>query len=237
MMLLLDIGNSRIKWAVSDGGALSGLGAVEHRGDPAGAFNSLDWPKAEAVWVAHVTGAEHEARLAQRIEARYGLAPQFARSAAQRDGLRVAYAEPQRLGVDRFLMMLALWRERRGAFCVAAAGTALTFDAVDADGRHLGGLIAAGLETHQRSVLGATRFTVRPTPQSYTGGLGQDTEGCVREAALHACLGLIERASRHREGAKVICGGDAPTLLPHLPGWEHRPNLVLEGLQAYACSN
>ena len=240
MILLLDIGNTRLKWALSavtDSAPLREAQAIAHDGDPAAAFAANRWPAVSAVWIAHVTGEALEQRITQSVAARYGFVPRFARTPAEHDGLRLGYAEPQRLGVDRFLKMLALWREQRSAFGVASAGTALTFDAVDARGQHLGGLIAAGLTTLQRAVLGATRFPTRPAPADYRAGLGRDTESCVREGALHECLGLLERMARRHPGPRrVLTGGDAETLLPHLEGWTHRPNLVLEGLRAYACS-
>jgi type III pantothenate kinase len=100
---------------------------------------------------------------------------------------------------------------------------------------HLGGLIAPGLITAQKAVLDATRFGVRAQVQSYASGLGKDTESCVRQGAVHACLGLVERAARLAQGARVLTGGDAPSLQPHLGrDWQWRPHLVLEGLRALA---
>lgn len=231
MNLLLDIGNSRMKWATGNGGALSGFGDTEHRGDAAGAFYSLDWPSVSAVSVASVMTADDNAKLAERIQARFGFAPVFAKTEKTKHGLTVAYREAQRLGVDRWLAMLTLWMETRSAFCVVSAGTALTFDAVDAKGQHLGGVIAPGLLTMQKATLGHTRFETRDLSIPYTEGLGTDTEGCVRQGALHAAAGLIERLATKFTGPRFIGGGDAPTLRPHLPGdWVSRPQLVLDGL-------
>ena len=142
-----------------------------------------------------------------------------------------------RLGVDRWLMMLAAWRETCGACCVVSAGTALTFDAIDARGRHQGGFIAPGLAAMLKATLGNTRFATSELGAHYTGGLGADTEACVRQGAYLAGLGAIERgiAAAGVQGRRHICGGDAPLLLPHLAGeWRHRADLVLEGLLAWA---
>ena len=238
MILLVDVGNTRVKWAVArDGGAaaLDGAGAAEHGGDPAGVIATLDLPHAGAVWITHVLRFDDEAALGAALSARLGVAPRFARTRAECAGLRVAYAEPERLGVDRWLGMLALWTRLHQAFCVVNAGTALTFDAVGADGRHAGGLIAPGLVAAQKAIAGATRFTIRPQAEQYGAGLGTDTESCVRQGALHACAGLVERASHHRPGARVVTGGDAKVLLPHLGrAWDWQPHLVLEGLLAYS---
>ncbi|MFA5941255.1 MAG: type III pantothenate kinase [Sinimarinibacterium sp.] len=237
MNLLLDIGNSRLKWALADENGLLRTGAAAHHGDPAAAVLELPSEIPAEVWVAHVTGAAHEATLAQALRQRYGTDPRFARSSAHWHGLSSAYAEPQRLGVDRWLVMIAAWAQAPSACCVVDAGTALTIDCVDGHGQHLGGVICAGLQTQQRATLGHTRFETRHSPDSYRGQLGRDTEACVREGAFLACLGAIERgAAAVGAGARrLITGGDAGLLCPHLPpGWDHRPHLVLEGLLALA---
>ncbi|HUP91009.1 MAG TPA: type III pantothenate kinase [Solimonas sp.] len=236
MMLLLDVGNSRIKPALWDGTHLHAHPALAHGGQPAAALEAVPAMAPAAVWIASVTGAAHEQQLDASIRRRFGVAPRFARTEQARDGLRVAYSDPARLGVDRWLMMLALWRELRGPFGVAAAGTALTFDAVDAGGQHLGGFIAAGLAAQSQAVLGATRFPTRSLDAPYAEGLGADTEACVRQGALFAGAGALERAARrHANGPRFLCGGDAELLLPHLDQpWTLRPQLVLEGLLACA---
>lgn len=237
MKLLLDIGNSRLKWALADDGCLQRTGTVAHHGDPAAAVHGLPAEPLAGIWVAHVTGAAHENALAQALRQRYGGDPHFARSAAQWQNLRSAYGEPQRLGIDRWLVMVAAWAEAPTAFCVVDAGTALTIDCADDRGQHLGGVICAGLQTQQRATLGHTRFETRDSPEHYQALLGRDTEACVREGAFLACLGAIDRGAANvaPNARRLITGGDAGLLHPHLPaGWEHRPHLVLEGLLAWS---
>lgn len=237
MKLLLDVGNSRLKWALADAGGLQHGGTLAHDGEPAAAADRLPDAAVEDVWVAHVTGTGHEAALVAALQRRYRATTRVARSAAQWHGLANAYAEPQRLGIDRWLVMIAAWSESRSACCVVDAGTALTIDCVDADGRHRGGVICAGLVTQHQATLGRTRFDTRQGAASYRGELGRDTEACVHEGALLACLGAVDRGVALGDGGarRLITGGDAAVLLPHLSGgWVLRPNLVLEGLLAYA---
>lgn len=238
MKLLIDIGNTRLKWALAGpAGELQRAQAISHEGDPVHALAQLPQAELDGIWLAQVTGMEQEARIDAALQMRYGRVPVHARSADQWHGLRNAYREPWRLGVDRWLVMVAAWAWHPRAFCVVDAGTALTVDCVAADGRHLGGVITAGLHTQQRAVLGATRFATRDTAQAYDGALGTDTEACVRQGAMLACLGAIDRASALAGlgAVRLITGGDAHLLLPHLPStWMHRPNLVLEGLLALA---
>lgn len=238
MILLLDVGNSRLKWAVapdpSARARLSAVRAVPHHGRPARAVRALRAPRGvTSVWMAHVVGPL-EGELRAAIRARFGVAPRIVRTQRACAGLRVAYRDPARLGVDRFLAMLALWTATRRPFCVAVAGTALTFDAVDARGRHRGGLIAPGLRAAWSAVKGSTRFPLRHDVR-YTRGLGTDTDACVRQGALHACAGLVDKAAAGARGRRYLGGGDARTLRPHLDGdWTVKENLVLEGLLAYA---
>lgn len=236
MILLLDIGNSRVKWAEWDGSAIVPGGAVVHDGKPADAVSRIEADEPEAVWVASVTGPVHELNMTKAITGRWHLQPKFVRAEATRDGLVNGYAEPQRLGVDRWMGLLGAWTKTGGACVVADAGTALTVDAVDAGGRHLGGVIAAGLSTSEKAVLGATRFPTRDKPLETHDGLGTDTEACVRQGAMLSVLGAIGRAAAVVPGARCfLTGGDAAALLPYLPGaWEHWPSLVFEGLLAVA---
>ncbi len=231
--LLLDIGNSRLKWATARGAQIEESGAIAHDGDPATVIAALPVAQASATWVAHVTGAAHEEQLGAVLYQRYGHRPTYARAATHWRELRNAYAEPGRLGVDRWLVMIAAWAKHRGAACIVDAGTALTIDNIDSGGQHQGGIIAAGLQTQQRAVLGNTRFATRDLAAAYDGGLGVNTEACVRQGAMLACLGAIDRGARLAgPGAQLwLTGGDAEHLLPYLDGaWQHRPNLVLEGL-------
>lgn len=237
MKLLIDIGNTRLKWALARDGQFIDSGATVHGGEPARTITQLPASNPAAVWIAHVMGATHEHALIDAIQSHCKQAPSFARSSAEWRGLRNAYREPQRLGVDRWLAMIAGWHAQRGAACIANAGTALTVDVIAADGRHLGGIIAAGLAAQQRAVLGTTRFEMRAAHVDSDNLLGTDTESCVRQGAQLCCAGAIDRAASLAEmGAlHVLTGGDASTLLPGLKNiWQHRPHLVLEGLAAWA---
>lgn len=236
-MLLLDIGNSRLKWACYEGATLTSATAQVHAGDAAATIAEIPAQAVDAVWVSQVMGGAHEAAIITAVQQRFGCVPQFARVQKNFHGLTVAYADPSRLGVDRWLMMLAAWCKTGAACCVVSAGTALTFDAVDADGQHRGGFIAPGLSAMLDATLGNTRFPAELPAAHYSAGLGVDTEACVRQGAYLAGLGAIDRglAAAGAPDARYLCGGDASLLLPQLRGrWQHRSELVLEGLLALA---
>lgn len=235
-MLLLDVGNTRLKWAVEAGGQFIEQGAVAHAGKPADALSLLEVEEPEAIAIVSVAGTVHELAMSKVCLARWQRQPRYARAQAEQLGLHNGYAEPQRLGADRWMAMLGAWSLAQGACVVADAGTALTVDVIDTDGRHLGGIIAAGLHTSEKAVLGATRFPTRDTPLQNHAGLGLDTEACVRQGAMLSCLGALDRAAAALPGARrFLAGGDAELLQPQLgAGWELRPQLVFEGLLKFA---
>ncbi|HEX7381525.1 MAG TPA: type III pantothenate kinase [Nevskiaceae bacterium] len=235
--LLLDVGNSRVKWTVADGDQLEPVLHALHEGDAAAALDRVTLPKVDEAWISDVTGPASREALSKLLRTKCGAVPRFAAAQARCLGLRCAYARPARLGVDRWLMLLAAWRATGRGACVASAGTALTFDAVDDAGQHLGGCIAPGLMAMQRAVLATTRFPADGPDDLYGDGLGRDTEACVRQGAVHAALGLLERLAQRFSANRAwwLTGGDAPLLMPSLdPRWEYRPALVLEGLLSLA---
>lgn len=234
MKLLLDVGNTRLKWAYARDRQLLDSGAAGHDGKPADLLARLDLDEPDTIEIASVAGTVNDLALSKLCVARWMLNPQFIRVEASYRGLVNGYAEPLRLGVDRWLAMLGAWVEMQDACLVVDAGTALTVDAIAADGRHLGGIIAAGVATSAGAVLGATRFPTRTVPPQADAGLGLDTESCVRQGALLSVLGAVDRVAALLPGARgYLCGGDGALLLPHLPGrWLLRPHLVMEGMLA-----
>ncbi len=231
-MLLLDIGNTRLKWAQVQNGQLHAAEPRAHRKRPAALLARLPAEAPDTVWISGVMDARTLAQVRQAVLMRWPCTVHMATTEAVRDGLHNAYAEPARLGADRWLAMLGAWAQTRDACVVVDAGTALTVDVIDAGGRHRGGIIAAGLHTSRAALLAATRFATRDAAPPAHAGLGTDTEGCVDQGALLSCLGAIDRAAAAEPRARrFITGGDAARLLPHLgAGWVLQPELVLHGL-------
>lgn len=232
-MLLLDVGNTRLKWARADGGTIGPVEAQAHGGEPLALLADLP-VGADQVWMSSVMGQQLTQQLTDALTQR-GAHVQQAAVQAECQGLRVAYREPSRLGVDRWLGMLGLWARQRSAFNIASAGTALTFDAVDDRGQHQGGFIAPGIRAMERATLGSTRFETAVLPAPAAAELGQDTEHCVVQGALHAALGALERAAKDHPSPSFIAGGDASLLQPLLHGqWQLAQQPVLDGLLALA---
>ncbi len=224
MRLLLDLGNTRLKWALqAPSDDWLARGAVDWQEDVAAALASA-WtglPHPEQVVAASVVDAAREARVTAVAERLFACTPNWLRTPAHACGVRNAYAEPQRLGVDRFLAMVAAHADGRAPCVLAGVGTALTLDALAADGRHLGGLIAPGPRLMQQSLLDATA-RVRPERPGEVVELADNTADAVASGCWQAAAALVERfatRSAARFGATpalILGGGDAAPLLPLL---------------------
>lgn len=247
MRLLLDIGNSRLKWTLSGSGWLPGT-AIAHAGRALEAALNEISPKTAPteLWVASVTNADLRVTVEAWARQQFGLAVHWAESQGSACGVRNAYAEPRRLGVDRWLAVIAgharLQAVDSAVALVVDAGTALTLDVVDRNGLHRGGLIAPGLATQRQSVRSQTQVRAYVSKPLHPALLGQDTDSAVAWGTYHGAIGLIERiyAGICREYPSVlplITGGDACLLHADLgTGWQMAPDLVLEGLQELAAA-
>lgn len=235
MILLADLGNTRLKLAHCDGGA------------PPGAVQALAWDEPDfverleyvlrefrgvrAVWALSSTPAERSEPVLERLSR---LAPlRRARSSDAMPGLQLAYPEPERLGVDRFLALAAARARGVEAGLVVLVGTALTLDALAPGGRHLGGLILPS-PARMRAAL------ARDAPHLPRAGgrlvpLADNSVDAVHSGSLLAAAALVERTRAALGGPDaarlLLSGGGAAELLPALAAdAEHCESLVLEGL-------
>src|SRR5690606_21884701 len=145
MKLLVDFGNTRLKWATGTGGRFVPGGVFAHADLELAETLRADWsapPRPGAVLVASVAAPAREAELAAFVRERFDLGAEFLVSPRRALGIETMYAQPERLGIDRFLSLAALHAAQPRAQVLASVGTALTLDALDAGGRHVGGLIA-----------------------------------------------------------------------------------------------
>lgn len=244
MKLLLDLGNTRLKWAAATADSWVARGAVAWDEDVpvalAQAWRGLARP--QRVLGASVVDVSREAQLERAITESFERSVEWVRTPAEACGVRNAYAEPQRLGVDRFLAMVAARAAGQAPCVLAGIGTALTLDALAADGRHLGGLIAPGPLLMQQSLLGAT-VRVRPEHHGVIRDIADNTADAVTSGCWQAVAALIERfaanvATQTGEAQRLLLdGGDAAVLLPLLgmPA-ELAADSVLRGLNVWAGS-
>ena len=247
MRLLIDIGNSRIKWAIQDLEGLTQQQAVAHHGlTTQYVIDQILKPcgLVDAVLVSNVAGSSIAVLLRQAVSEHCGIEPIFVTSRAecivQGRVLRNAYQQPTQLGVDRWLAMMAARGLSADAVLVVSAGTAMTLDAINAQGQHLGGLIVPGVHLMKQSLLQHTSdLAVRSgqvnVAQSTTGAFADNTLGGIELGALRAACGVIEAAYQQlqqvAETKLFLTGGAASELQPNMNmKSEVIPNLVLQGL-------
>ncbi|WP_266158965.1 type III pantothenate kinase [Dyella silvatica] len=242
MRLLLDLGNTRLKWVLHDGSTEVARGAVAWN-ENVEAVLTESWRELAApsqILGASVVDAAREAQVAAIVTSRYAQSTYWLRTPTAACGVRSAYAEPERLGIDRFLAMVAAYHGGHAPCVLIGVGTGLTLDALAGDGRHLGGLIAPGPQLMQQSLLGATA-RVRPERPGLILDVADNTADAVASGCWQAAAALVERfvarMSPKLGGSMTVSlgGGDAGQLLPLLafPA-QLMPDGVLYGLAVWA---
>ena len=233
---LFDLGNSRLKCApLRDDGAIV-PGSVLEIAHDGGAFEDAiaQLPaRFDCAYVASVANPALTTALLDQLTRRC-LRITRARTQAMGAGVRIAYADPQRLGVDRFLALLAAHARAPQAWLVVGVGTALTIDLLDGDGRHHGGRIAPS-PTLMREAL-HRRAPQLPARGGHAIDFADDTADALASGCDGAALALVndsrERATQRLGHVPqlLLHGGGAQALSPRLADAEQAPALVLEGL-------
>jgi type III pantothenate kinase len=240
--LLLDAGNTRVKWALSERGVLSRTGATAH-GD-AGWVDALavGWSavaRPASIWFASVAAPGVTERLRAALDSAFGDVPlHVVRTAAELGGVRNGYEQPERLGVDRLLALAGAQSAGLAPAIVVGVGTAATIDAL-ADGEHRGGLILPSPDAMQAALVAATQ--VRPGHAGRIVAFARSTEDALASGAWIALAASVERSAATlaselgAEPAIVLHGGGADALARVLARpLVLREHLVLEGLAAVA---
>ena len=132
--LLFDVGNTRLKWGALKNDRITRSGSIDHEKLKDQGFAALTTRlpvNVDYVLVSNVAGAAFATRLAGVIGIHCDTDVHFARSEKEAFGVRNAYRQPRKLGVDRWVALLGARAETRAAVCVVDAGTAVTIDAMD----------------------------------------------------------------------------------------------------------
>ncbi len=237
-VLLLDAGNTRLKWGLHDGARWLAQDTLEYA-------RIADLPQAVAAHGkpgralgTNVAGDRIGATVASALAAA-GVALVWNVPVHEQCGVRNSYGDPAQLGADRWAAAIGAHALFGAAAVVVNAGTAITVDALSADGVFLGGLILPGL-TLMRDAL-AEGTAQLPRADGAFAFFPANTADAIASGALNAACGAIERMADYLEASGgappliALSGGDASQLLPHL-AVESRlvDNLVLEGLRAVA---
>ena len=233
--LLLDAGNTRLKWVVVEDGLWREQGSA--------GYSDLSVLSKKLVsgfdcTIASVAREQHENQI-NTLLAPSAITPRWLVAEAQFLDVKNTYVNPQQLGVDRWMGLIAARQRSQMATLVVSVGTAMTVDALSAGGVFLGGLIVPGLVMMQQSLRQGTARVAE------VDGVWQTfpctTADAVQSGIVAALCGAIQvQYARLAEIAGcvprcLLTGGDAEKLLPHLAlAAEHAPTLVLEGIDRVA---
>lgn len=241
-VLLVDIGNTRIKWARLTGARLGKCQAAAHSHWSPADYRRLFGRRGslEQILISSVAGPPVNRALAAAAR-RAGVAASFVTTPQSAGGVGVGYVEPWRLGVDRFVAMVGAHELLPTIpVCVVGVGTAMTIDLVDSWGRHRGGVIIPAPALMVDTLLTRTHGIRRRARGGALGGrglFGRSTRDALVAGSRYAAAALIDRAveeAEHllrRKPLVILTGGEAGavrTLVQsHCLGV---PDLVLRGL-------
>lgn len=242
LILEIDMGNTATKWRTRKDGQILQRGKIATGSFPDNTVLSLQG--IDRIRLASVCSEDMTHSVEKIFLSAWNLNAERAACIATQAGLVNSYADPSRMGVDRWLAMLASFNAAKNACLVVSCGTALTIDFVGPDGRHGGGYILPGLVMMRTALLSGTgrirydagEFDAQRTP-------GMSTASAVEHGAVHALVSAVEAAARvvlaqWGGGTIFVTGGDSDMVLKQLclPSpdkfvIQHIEELVLDGLR------
>ncbi len=227
MKLLVDVGNSRIKWAFGVAGRFVAEGEADSDVEASLGVMLDSRQVPEEIRIANVAGADPGIRIAALLQERFRIEPVFAGSAAVGAGIRNGYSDPGQLGIDRWLAICGAFSRYKAPVCVVDAGTATTIDLVTVNGEHRGGLILPGIALMQSALRRGTGNLARLSAGADAGMdgtfpaaglpngpvetrivLGRETAAAIRYGALQATACLA------RQCMDELCGGPSVEASP-----------------------
>ncbi len=239
MNLLIDIGNTRLKWALCQDRHIVLSQTFEHDNQSITPALLLAWKKICAPHRIVLACVGLETLAAEVVSVSGQLWPSAVltrvRAQAFGHGVENAYPKPEKLGVDRWLCLIAARKHFTLPVCIVDCGTAITIDVLNAGGGHRGGLIAPGLRLMGSALLQGT-YNLQHFEQSCTGSLTDNTEAAIANGALLAAAGLIERVLSDQDKSikLVLTGGDASLIARHLNRpLTIEPELLFQGLMVF----
>ena len=229
MTILIDIGNTEIKWQLRGSERVTDTG----RGDVSQLLvwlESLGNLPSQRVAVSCVRDDEFAGELRDALVQLGCYSVDFAESSATHAGVTNAYATPSSLGVDRWLAVLALKSRGHESGIVVDVGTACTIDVLK-NNRHVGGFILPGPKLACEALVANTdkiRYSTEPPAALEPGS---DTGTCVVSGAWLTIVGAVkEIAMRYPHCPLFLAGGGAPTLIDLGVEGELVTDLVFDGL-------
>lgn len=247
MILTVDIGNSRIKWALWRADKIVERGVAAYATDNhATGFDEL-FSKVEKpahIFVVCVAGNTISHRFNEWSKQRWQLGVEFLNTEKQFNNIINAYKNPEQHGVDRWAGIVASHQRCPGfSVCVINAGTATTFDLINKDGRHLGGYILPSYVTMHKAILADTanvksamksesdmQFDVSIVPDNTNDAVNQGLHKLLQAGIREICQFAKQKMEAPMQ--IIISGGFAKIILsyPDMPDMIYQPDLVMQGL-------
>ncbi len=228
--LAIDIGNTRLKWAQYEA-PRPGARLIAHGAEfldnvdtlSEGAWAALDEPTTMLGCV--VAGEAVKRRVEEQLEL-WDVTPQWVVAKDAEAGLRNGYDHPSRLGADRWVAMIGAWHRMRSQgetrpIVLAMVGTAVTIEAIDAQGRFLGGLILPGHGIMLRALESGTAGLHVPTGDVRV--FPTNTSDALTSGGTYAIAGAMERMVQH---LRTHCGADPVCYMTGGAGWKMAPSLA-----------
>ena len=234
MILQIDAGNTRIKWRVLNGSKVIHQGhqltASVLAGEP---LKLLGVNGLRLAQLSTVAGKKVVSNLSKQLHEQFDIDLFIATVSAQVGAVSCGYSVPAKLGVDRWLAVLAVFQKTGRASVVVDAGSAVTIDLITGDGVHQGGYIVPGIKLLQGSLWNGTD-QVKVEQLACSGNVynpGTSTDEAVARGCTLMLVALIERLAAEHNADLVITGGDAMLLKVQLGTQaDFYADLVLDGL-------
>lgn len=233
MILTIDVGNSRIKWRLTDEGQQIAQGAqLTAKFLEGEALNLSETQPISEIRIANVAGGEVIEGLKKQLISQFSAPIRLAKVSSAMGELSCAYEDPEALGVDRWLAIAAAHHKYNESLMVVDAGSAITIDIIGPGGQHVGGYILPGL-TLMHDALWKNTSDVRIVG-SGTEELwlpGKNTQQAVNKGCLLAAVSTIESLAAQFPVRIVLTGGDAKLISQAISlDADNHTNLVLDGL-------
>lgn len=241
MILQIDRGNTRLKWRLRKNLSDIAQGAILNEQGYSSLADALSGQPIQNILVVSVLGEEQDRLFTQWAEKKFGVTPRYAKTESVCAGVINGYYFPERLGVDRWLVMLAGFARAKSACVVVDCGSAITVDLLDRKGMHHGGYIAPGIAAMQRALSVSTQG-VKVINEAVADELtpARDTASAVSAARTAMIVGLIRQAIWQLSDLDkdltsppmlLLTGGDGQSLVKFFDAALFVPDLVFEGLE------
>jgi len=234
MLLTIDAGNTRTKWAVFHAQGERSEQFVCRNNELLFADFSPASLGYERIVISNVAGEQHAALLTDKLSP-YNLPIHWVKASARACHVNNHYSKPESLGSDRWAALIAAWHMKHKSCIVVTAGTAVTIDALNSVGNNhaqhgefIGGLILPGLNLMQQMLglaaaqlpkIDAQLNLATQTPKEI---FAKNTADAIYTGALNAIIGAIKQMAtalkqfNHQVPFIVVSGGNAQVLKDNL---------------------